>query len=220
MLKRVRQPQQFFKIWAARAAIGLITVIAISSSVNAETYTLAKLAGGESFTVGGVTFFGWTFADDSTVNPVEVTIDTIDDPNLPGFRVNGNNELVGDDKKLIYSFSVSTTSALMAGALLWLTDYQAQPPEDVEIAINLKDDSVETDLEVEVGVGREVALIDAAALSDHVAVLTFDAKVTTDLDRGAIGAVNIYETRIILPFAARDPVGFLPGGVYLPTLLH
>lgn len=69
-MKRKIYSQRFFKKWLAAAAVGLLAVIAISSPVNAETFTLAELTAGESFTVGGITFSNWIFDfEDSTVNP-------------------------------------------------------------------------------------------------------------------------------------------------------
>ena len=68
MLKRVLQPQRFFKMWAAAAAVGLIAVMAIASPANAR-FTLEGLDGGQSFTVGDVTFYNWSFdASESTVD--------------------------------------------------------------------------------------------------------------------------------------------------------
>lgn len=214
--------QRFFKKWLAAAAVGLLAVIAISSPVNAETFTLSELVAGESFTVGGVTFSNWFYdPDESTALANIVTIETINDAGLPGFRLHGNNELVGDDQKLKYGFVVSTPNAVMSGALLWVTDFVALPLEDAKFDIFLRDDTPEAGLEVHVRNSAELIPIDAEALKEPLPGLPFDATVETRTTGNAIVAVNTYETRIILlAEGRRTNLGFLPGAVYLPLLLN
>ena len=200
MLKHELHPQRIPKMRVAAAVVGILAVIAISSPVNAqETFTLAELAAGEEFTIGGVLFSSWTVDSDTTVPAIAITIDTIDDPNLPGFRVNGNGELIGDETELIYTFTVTAINAVMSGGLLSLTGFEA-PEDEGEISIDLRDDSVGTGLELEVFVNdgtQGTKLIDAAALSDSVTSLEFEARLKLDIREAGILRVDTYETRII-----------------------
>ena len=155
MLKSVVQPQRFFKMWASAVAVGLIAVMAVSSPVNAETFTLDELTRGPGFTIGEVRFTRWEVREASG-DPSKITVDTIDDPNLPGFQLNGNGQLADGDAELKYTFDVETTSEqhLILGGQLNLTSHTAD--EDGEISILLQEEDPEPDsLELEVFVNKD-----------------------------------------------------------------
>ena len=133
MLKLNFHSQRFFKMWSAAATVGLLAVIAFSSPTSAATFTLAELAAGQTFTIGSVEFVDWVF-ENPTVNLNVVTVDTIDDVNLPGFQVNGNGEL-RIEVELEYTFTVRTTNdePLIRGALLEITAYSAAPESEINV---------------------------------------------------------------------------------------
>ncbi len=118
----------------------ILAGIVFSSQATAAEFSFAELSAGQNFTVGPLEFFDWDFdADESSVNPAIVTVETIDNPLLPGFQVNANGELEGDESELHYTFKVRTNNAPMVGALLALADFTQQGLGEIEILLTEDD---------------------------------------------------------------------------------
>ena len=119
------------KLDAMRGLLAVGLGLALSGPANAETFTLAELDAGQTFTVGTLQFSDWNFDEIfSTVDPSVVTVETIDDPTPPGFTVYSNGELSGDDSSLEYEFTVSTTDdeIRIAGGLPLHSPYSQRCP--------------------------------------------------------------------------------------------
>jgi hypothetical protein len=167
---------------SAAAAVGLLACIAFSSPTSAATFTLAELAAGQTFRIGSVEFVDWVF-ENPTIDLNVVTVDTIDDVNLPGFQINGNGEL-SIELELEYTFTVRTTNdePLIRGALLKITEYAAAP--ESEINVNLEGQNNFAGLKLETFVNDrdgKTVLIDGQGVEPPVASLPLRSKVILDI---------------------------------------
>ena len=70
-----------------------------------------------------------------------VTVETIDDPDFPGFTVFGNDELRGDDVDLEYSFEVRTTNDLLLiyGGVLEPGNFAAAIDSEIDIETDIQE---------------------------------------------------------------------------------
>jgi hypothetical protein len=189
------------KLW-----IGLMLGMLGFISAHAETFTLAQLFGGQDFIIGETRFTGWVLdSNDSTVNPADITVDTIDDPGFPGFQINGNNKLIGDETTLVYNFTVVNTNDLpvISGAFLGLTEFNATSESQISIDL-IEDGGIGLDFGVYVNDGNDTKLQNAAALNGIVPTVTFESNLKLDHRGSATVSVENYITQIIL---LTDPAG-------------
>jgi len=204
MLKRNFHSQRFFKMLSAAAAVGLLACIAFSSPTSAATFTLAELAAGQTFRIGSVEFVDWVF-ENPTIDLNVVTVDTIDDVNLPGFQVNGNGEL-SIEVELEYTFTVRTTNdePLIRGALLEITEYSAAPESEINVKLEGENNFAGLKLETFVN-DRDgsTVLEDGQGVEPPVASLPLRSKVILDI-KGldpAVISLDTYTTQ----FTVNDP---------------
>lgn len=181
----------------------------ISIPANAETFTLAELIAGQNFTIGNTKFTGWTLdTGDTTADPSQITVDTIDDTGFPGFQITANGELAGDEATLVYTFLVERTDLkpVIAGAFLDITGHRAL--DDDEIGIDLIEDNAGgLELEVFVNAGNDTQLRDAAAIEEGpVQSILFENSVKCDEGRDGSVELETYVTQIIL-LSGTDPGG-------------
>jgi PKD repeat protein len=169
-------------MWSAAAAVGLLACIAFSSPTRAATFTLAELAGGQTFRIGSVEFVDWAF-ENPTINMNVVTVETIDDVNQPGFQVNGNGEL-DNEVELEYTFTVRTTDdeILIRGALLEITAYSAAPESEINVRLGGENNFAGLELETFVN-DRDgsTVLQDGQGVEPPVASLPLRGKVVLDI---------------------------------------
>ena len=183
----------------AFALAGVLLTAGATAPAYGQTSTLAELAAGQNLVAGDLVFSAWRFGSLSTVDPDVVTISAIDDPDTPGFTVNGNGELEGDGARLEYAFEVSTVGGVrIIKAQLALRDYVSLGGE---ITASLEEDDPQSQdpLLLEVSVGGSVDDLTDTAAVPFRSEIAFRA--SARLAQTSLGGLrlNSYDTQFLVP---------------------
>ncbi|MDJ0864756.1 MAG: hypothetical protein QNK03_01525, partial [Myxococcota bacterium] len=187
---------------AARAfVLALAGVLAAGATTpaHAQTRTLAELAAGQDLVAGELVFSAWRFGGLSTVDPNVVTISPIDDPDLPGFTVNGNDAIEGDGARLEYAFEVATVEGVrILAAQLALRDYISLGGE---ITASLEEDDAQSEepLLLEASAGGSVENITDTTAVPFRSEIAFRASARLEQTSGGGLRLNAYDTLFLVP---------------------